>query len=538
MILQDYKLLVTDFDQEAASRVQGTLNARGMNAQKISRLPRIDNLSEDNNVVIVIITGGVHEKSSIQFMESIRYAPASLGVICLVEPTEPQNLAWFDSLGVDEIFEKPVSGEDIAQATSRLLERNRLVGSIGIIGRTPPMREVIERVAQYSQVGSTVLISGDSGTGKELVAQAVHRLSGRRHQPFIAVNCGAIAEGVLESELFGHEKGSFTGAASLRKGHFEIADGGTVFLDEVGEMPLSVQVKLLRVLEEREFMRVGGSNRIRVNVRMLAATNKNLELEVERGRFRRDLYYRLKVLSVVIPPLRERRDDIPLLLNYFIKQFSHENDKNFAGIDPEALEILKNYDWPGNVRELKNLAESMVVLSLGSRIRAHDIPEQIFRRGSPERLLPIPFADDPQQRSGGGASAMELGLLYQAVLGMQKELRELKQMIASDQGRQRGENISRPSYVPPERDMEQPRFENAKKTEDPQDISALGSVHFEDGEEVSASSAAGPQSMRDVEKKAISRALEQMDGNRRRAAKLLGIGERTLYRKINEYGLK
>jgi DNA-binding NtrC family response regulator len=537
MELQDYKLLVTDFDQEAASRVQGTLNARGMNAQKISRLPRIDNLSEDNDVVIVIITGGVHEKQTIQFIESIKYAPASLGVICLVEPTEPQNLAWFDSLGVDEVFEKPVSGEDIAQATSRLLDRNRLVGSIGIIGRTPPMREVIERVAQYSQVGSTVLISGDSGTGKELVAQAVHSLSGRRHQRFIAVNCGAIAEGVLESELFGHEKGSFTGATSLRKGHFEIADGGTIFLDEVGEMPLSVQVKLLRVLEEKEFMRVGGSNRIRVNVRMLAATNKDLELEVERGAFRRDLFYRLKVLSVVIPPLRERREDIPLLLNYFIKELSRENDKKFAGIDPEALEILKNYDWPGNVRELRNLAESMVVLSLGSRIRAHDIPEQIFRRGSPERLLPIPFADKQQQQGGSsaGGGAMELGLLYQAVLGMQKEIRELKQMMVRDHDRSR-ENISRPSYTPADGSIEQPRFDSDTKTEDPHDISALGSVHFEDGEEYSAST--GAQSIRDVEKKAISRALESVDGNRRRAAKLLGIGERTLYRKINEYGLK
>ncbi len=535
MQLQDYKLLVTDFDQEAASRVQGTLNARGMNAQKISRLPRIDNLSEDNDVVIVIITGGVHEKRTIQFMEAIKYAPASLGVICLVEPTEPQNLAWFDSLGVNEVFDKPVNGEDIAQATSRLLERNRLVGSIGIIGRTPPMREVIERVAQYSQVGSTVLISGDSGTGKELVAQAVHRLSGRRHKPFIAVNCGAIAEGVLESELFGHEKGSFTGASSLRKGHFEIADGGTVFLDEVGEMPLNVQVKLLRVLEEKEFMRVGGSNNIRVNVRMLAATNKDLELEVERGAFRRDLYYRLKVLSVVIPPLRERREDIPLLLNYFIKEISREHDKKFAGIDPDALEILKNYDWPGNVRELRNLAESMVVLSLGSRIRAHDIPEQIYRRGSPERLLPIPYAGNAQQSSGGGpaAGAVEFGLLYQAVLGISKELQELKQMIISDRGRERQrENISRPSYAPPPGEIERQGYTDSKI----HDISALGSVQFEEGEDFAA--AAGAQSMREVEKKAIEQALETMNGNRRRAARLLGIGERTLYRKINEYGLK
>ncbi|MBW7996564.1 MAG: sigma-54-dependent Fis family transcriptional regulator [Candidatus Glassbacteria bacterium] len=528
MQLQDYKLLVTDNDQEAASRVLGTLSSRGMHVRKISRLPRIDNLSGEDDVVIVIITGGLHEKSTISFLESIKYAPASVGVICLAEPTEPKTLAWFDSLGVDEVFEKPVSGEDIAQATSRLLDRNRLVGSIGIIGRTPPMREVIERVAQYSQVNSMVLISGDSGTGKELVAQALHRLSARRHQQFIAVNCGAIAEGVLESELFGHEKGSFTGASSLRKGYFEIADGGTIFLDEVGEMPLGVQVKLLRVLEEKEFMRVGGSNRIRVNVRVLAATNKDLELEVERGAFRRDLYYRLKVLSVVIPPLRERREDIPLLFNSFIKQFSRENDKTFAGIDPEALEILKNYDWPGNVRELRNLAESMVVLSLGNRIRPHDIPEQIFRRGDPGRLLPIPYGLETEQR--GGREAMELGLLYQAIIGMQKELRELKRIIAGDR-----ENVSRPTYAAAGR-PETPAAYDSGGGEDPHDISALGSVRFEEGEEQPA--AAGARSMREVEKRAIARALEEVDGNRRKAAGLLGIGERTLYRKIGEYGLK
>lgn len=526
MELQDYKLLVTDNDQEAASRVLGTLSTRGMHASKISRLPRIDNLSEEDDAVIVIITGGVHEKSTIDFLESIKYAPASVGVICLVEPTEPENLAWFDSQGVDEVFEKPVSGEDIAQATSRLLERNRMVGSIGIIGRTPPMREVIERVAQYSQVNSTVLIYGDSGTGKELVAQAIHRLSSRRHQQFIAVNCGAIAEGVLESELFGHEKGSFTGATALRKGHFEIADGGTIFLDEVGEMPLSVQVKLLRVLEEKEFMRVGGSNRIRVNVRVLAATNKDLEMEVERGAFRRDLYYRLKVLAIQVPPLRERREDIPLLMNYFIKQFSRENEKKFAGIDPEALEILKNYDWPGNVRELRNLAESMVVLSLGSRIRPRDIPEQIFRRGDPERLLPIRYGEEPER---GGRESLEIGLLYQAIVGLQKELRELKQMVAGNT-----EIISRPGFGENARTGQQAY--DSPPREDPHDISALGSVHFEEGEDHGGGS--GAQSMRDVEKIAIRRALESVGGNRRRAAGLLGIGERTLYRKINEYGLK
>jgi len=529
MELSDYKLFVTDNDQEAASRVMGTLAARGMKPERVGRLPRLERVSEANEVILVIITGGVHEKSTIDFLQGIKQAPASLGVICLVEPTEPENLHWFDQLGVDEVFEKPVDGAEVAQATLRLLERNRLIGGVGLIGRTPPMREVAERVAQYSQVNSTVLIYGDSGTGKELVAQAVHRLSARRHKPFIAVNCGAIAEGVLESELFGHEKGSFTGASALRKGHFEIADGGTIFLDEVGDMPLSVQVKLLRVLEEREFMRVGGSQKIRVDVRVLAATNQDLEYAVERGAFRRDLYYRLKVLSIYIPPLRERREDIPLLVNYFIKQFCRENNKTFAGIDPEALEILKNYDWPGNVRELRNLAESMVVLSLGSRIRARDIPDQIFRRGSPDRLLPMVYA------AGGAAESqsLELQLVYRAIMALQKELHEIKQMLLTNR-----EIVSSAAFgqtaAAAERPFDHSRPERPGRYPEG-DISQFGSVQFEEAEEGAGKKAV---SMKEVEKKAIARALAQVGGNRRQAARVLGIGERTLYRKIIEYGLR
>ncbi len=212
-----------------------------------------------------------------------------------------------------------------------------------------------ERVSQYAPVHSTVLIEGESGTGKELIARAIHDLSARASKPFIAVNCAALTESLLESELFGHEKGAFTGATSLRKGHFEIADRGTLLLDEVGEMPLSTQVKLLRVLEEREFMRVGGSTPIRVDVRVLASTNRDLESAVEAGEFRRDLYYRLNVLNVRMPPLRERRDDIPLLIHHFVQEFCTQNDRQFVGITDEAMSVLKNYDWPGNVRELRNL---------------------------------------------------------------------------------------------------------------------------------------------------------------------------------------
>ena len=532
MDLSDYRILVTGNDAEAASRVIGVLSARGMKVEKISRLPRIKSIpAAGETVILVIISGGVHEQSTLRFLEGIKHAPASMGVICLVEPTEPEKLNYFDSLGVDEVFEKPVDGEEIAQAASRLLERNRLIDSIKIIGKTPPMREAVERVAQYSQVNSTVLIFGESGTGKELVAQAIHRLSARRHKPFIAVNCAAIAEGVLESELFGHEKGSFTGASSLRKGHFEIAGEGTIFLDEVGEMPLSVQAKLLRVLEERELMRVGGSTKIRVNVRMLAATNKNLDYEVERGNFRRDLFYRLKVLSIQVPSLRERREDIPLLMNYFIEQFCQENNKTFAGIDQQALEILKNYDWPGNVRELRNLAESMVVLSLGSRIRARDIPDQILRRGSPERLLPVHYAGI-ERREGEAAEMIDPQVLYRVLVNLQKELGDIKQLLTGGTG----DFIRQPPYAA-DSETGESVFTGPDTAENPQpegDISEYSSVQFEDTDDTVKRG----QSMKDVEQNAIARVLAGTGGNRRKTAKILGIGERTLYRKIKEYGLK
>ncbi|MBN2288949.1 MAG: sigma-54-dependent Fis family transcriptional regulator [Candidatus Glassbacteria bacterium] len=525
----DYKILVTSSDPEASSRVIGALSAKGYTASGISAPPRPVKLQDAGQAAtVIVLTGDIHEAPALRFLEAVRHAPPSLGVICLIEPTEPEKLSFFDRLGVDAVFEKPVAGEEIAQAVVRLIERKRLIGSIGLIGKTPAMREVVERVAQYSQVNSTVLISGDSGTGKELVAQAIHRLSERRHKQFIAVNCAAIAEGVLESELFGHEKGAFTGASSLRKGHFEFASGGTIFLDEIGEMPLSVQVKLLRVLEEREFMRVGGSQKIRVDVRMIAATNKNLELEVEQGNFRRDLYYRLKVLSIHIPPLRDRREDIPLMLNYFIEQFCRENNKTFAGIDQEALAILQNYDWPGNVRELRNLAESMVVLSLGSRIRAKDIPEQIYRRGSPERLLPV--LSQPAQADddwGRRQEAIERRLLYKAVMGLQKDIVEIRQMligrgvIHGDEFEGTGvrggdyDSGDRPAGGYPERD-----------------ISEVGSVQLEPD-----SGTEKRPNMQEIERAAILETLAGVGGNRRKAARILGIGERTLYRKLKEYGL-
>ena len=288
----------------------------------------------------------------------------------------------------------------------------------------------MERVRQFARFNSTVLILGESGTGKELAAQGIHRLSARRYRPFIALNCAALPEGILESELFGHEKGAFTGASSLRKGRFEIAAGGTLFLDEVGEMALTTQVKLLRVLEEREFMRVGGAESIPVDVRLITATNRNLQEEMELGRFRRDLYYRLKVLTIEMPPLRERRDDIPLLVNTFVQRFCAENDLSFAGITDEAMEVLQNYDWPGNVRELRNLVESMLVSAPDRRIRPGDIPDHIYRKGEPGRLLPIPMSGE------GGAGRLESGAILGALVELRRDIREVGREILAAIARQ------------------------------------------------------------------------------------------------------
>ncbi len=264
------------------------------------------------------------------------------------------------------------------------------------------MREVLVKVEQIAPVSSTVLIEGESGTGKELVARAIHRLSPRRGKAFIAVNVGALPETLLESELFGHEKGAFTGAAERRIGRFELAHGGTIFLDEIGDVPPSTQVKLLRVLEEREVTRVGRTIPIPVDVRVVTATNSPLKESVERGRFRSDLYYRLNVLRIYLPPLRERREDIVLLLRRFVQEFSHEHRKEFRGITPEAMQSLVEYSWPGNVRELRNLVESMVVLSHGKEIRArgHSARAHVRDDAGDGRAAGVCGADGARGRAG------------------------------------------------------------------------------------------------------------------------------------------
>jgi DNA-binding NtrC family response regulator len=436
--------------------------------------------------------------------------------------------------GFDEVFAATVSVADVVLVGRRVIERRKLREFTGIVGQTDAVHQVLERVVQIAPVASTVLVTGESGTGKELVARGIHALSPRRHEPFIAVNVAALSETLLESELFGHEKGAFTGAIDSRRGLFELADGGTIFLDEIGEMPLATQTKLLRVLEQREFHRVGGERPIKVDVRIIAATNQDLRQLVAIGEFRRDLYFRLNVLSIELPPLRERRADIPLLVESFVRDVSARQDRSFPGISAEAMQILVAYDWPGNIRELRNLVESMVVLAPGRAIRPEDIPDEV-RRGRGASLLPAPL---PRSAADGKAPTLrpELEFVFRTLVELRVDMDDLRRefeayrrggavQLASgamlgrlgDESRAHVERIEIPAFA---RELA-PAEPASTPTEAP------GVVVFRPG-----------MTIEDMERQAIQAALTEVRGNRRKAAELLGIGERTLYRKIARYGLE
>jgi DNA-binding NtrC family response regulator len=287
--------------------------------------------------------------------------------------TKPINLDHLDML-----VARAIRSRDLEKKVENLeTQLNEKFGMENIIGESSAMREVFEIIQQTAPTQAAVLIQGPSGTGKELVAQAIHRLSTRAKGPFVAVHCAALSSTLLESELFGHEKGAFTGATGQRRGRFEMADGGTLFLDEISEIDPSIQVKLLRVLEEHTFERVGGEEMIEVDIRVIAATNRDLRAYVDQGKFREDLYFRLNVVDVILPPLSERGGDIPLLSDRFLKEYCSKNSKRIDGITPDAVNLLAAYDWPGNVRELRNTIEKMVVLSRSDRLSARDIPANI-----------------------------------------------------------------------------------------------------------------------------------------------------------------
>ncbi len=267
-------------------------------------------------------------------------------------------------------------------------------GFMGIVGKSEKIQRIFKLIAQVADSDSNVIIYGESGTGKELVARAIHNCSHRNTNPLIPINCGAIPENLLESELFGHVRGAFTGATTAKAGKFELADNGTIFLDEIGDMSQDLQVKVLRVLEEREFYRVGGSRAVNVDVRILAATHRDLEKAVQKGEFREDLFYRLEVIPIRIPPLRERRNDIPLLVNHFLKKFNEEKGKTVTGISEKAMEIICSYSWPGNIRELKNTLERTVVLKGNGEISPEDLPGKLTHKTEAVLFSDIEFSGD------------------------------------------------------------------------------------------------------------------------------------------------
>lgn len=302
--------------------------------------------------------------------------------------TKPVNLDRLDLL-----VQRAIRERDMESENRRLREQlDTKYGLEHIIGQSPVMQEVFDTIRQAGPSRANILVEGESGTGKELVAHAIHRLSAQAQGPFIPVHCAALSQNLLESELFGHEKGAFTGAVERRRGRFELADGGTLFLDEIGEIDPAIQVKILRVLEEHKFERVGGQDTIEVDVRLIAATNRDLKKMVAEGKFREDLFYRLYVVVVHLPPLRERAGDIPLLTQHFLKELSETNGKKIESITPDAMDILSAYSWPGNVRELRNIVERMIVLSRGEKLTVRDIPAAI-REGVQPRSVSVSAAN-------------------------------------------------------------------------------------------------------------------------------------------------
>jgi len=356
----------------------------------------------------------------------------------------------------------------------------------GIISHSSEINDLVDVVMQISTSDITVLVYGESGVGKEVFAKAIHDSSKRTDKDIISVNCGAIPEGILESELFGHKKGAFTGAFEGRKGYFEIADGGTLFLDEIAEMPLTTQVKVLRAIEFNEFMRIGAETVTKVDVRIIAATNKNLQEEVNSKRFREDLFFRLKAVSLNIPPLRNRKGDIPLLVNHFLESYSTANKISVPKITDEAMDILFDYNWPGNVRELKNTIETAVALNRNGVIDVDSFSGLIIQENEnlSARNLPVFLRKTPEDA--------DREILYRALFEIKKDLIELKDLVLET-----GSNAV-------------PREEESKENLFSLDI---------------------------IERDTIKAALDKTRGNKRKASKLLNISERTLYRKIKQYDL-
>jgi DNA-binding NtrC family response regulator len=476
-------------------------------------------------------------------------------------------------------------------------DRQQLQKNYGILGESPALTQALDKVVQVAPTDITVLLNGETGVGKDVTARAIHDLSPRKGKNLVIVNCGAIPEGIIESELFGHEKGAYTGAHEARMGYFEQADGGTIFLDEIVDTPKNVQVKLLRVLESGEFFRVGSSKLRKVDVRVIAASNKDMWKSVERGDFREDLYYRLNTVTIRIPPLRERNQDILLIFRAFVAEFAQKYDSVFRGMSDGARQLLLSYRWPGNIRELRNVAEQLVVLEKSQYVDEEVLKKYLKGRqklGSPDNL-PMVFGQDREhERSFQSPHSDEMHLIYRVLLDMKQEMGDMKKMVGSllyqsihggnapkslpaasaavlRTGRDPASiqdiaelNVGDAPYSDVDIDEEgsgaerahddgngdsggddhhagasherggHRRVDEARDREIERGARALTDdqkkvLHLFDGDTL--------PSLEEMEKFLIEQALDKFGGNRRKAARILGMSERTLYRKIDQYGL-
>ena len=452
-------VLIVDDDEPHAQAVADSLERFNCDCTIANSGTRGAELIQSQNYDVIITDLKMEDVDGLQILRTAKEELPDAEVIVLTAHSSIPSVVTAMQGGAYTYLTKPLDIQELRNAVEKASQRIRLIrrnvnlsrglderfGFEGVIGNSPAMHKVIEQLKNLAPTDTTVLILGESGTGKELVARALHQNSPRKSKPFVPLNISALPESILESELFGHEQGAFTGAAAKRVGKFEYANGGTLFLDEVGEMPTETQIKLLRVLEDRKITRVGSNDEKPINVRLVAATNADLKEQMEKGTFRRDLFYRIGVVTIYLPPLRDRREDIPLLLEHFVKEFSKKTDKEVEGISRGARQALMSYEWPGNIRQLRNTIEGMMALDTDGRLDIDDLPMELaeFVGESGEAFL-----------SGAGADTL----------------------------------IGRP--------------------------------------------------LEEVEKYYIARALELTDGRREETAKMLGIGERTLYRKIKEYDLK
>ena len=452
-------VLVIDNEEDHAQVVAEALERVGFRCCVATSGTQGAKMLEESTFDVVITDLMMNDVGGLEILNKAKREQPEAAVILITGHGTIQSAVEAMQQGAFNYLLKPLDLSQLRAITARAAEGARLhrtnvelqrrldekFGFQGVVGESPQMRDVIERLKRIAPTNASVLIQGETGTGKELVAQAIHQNSPRKAKPFVALNCAALSENILESELFGHVRGAFTDASADRVGKFEYAHGGTLFLDEVGDMPMATQIKLLRVLESGEITRVGSNEPIKVNVRILSATNRNLEDAIEAGTFRRDLYHRLKVVTIRLPTLVERRQDLPMLIDHFIKQFSRQHDKKIKGVAPEARRKLLAYDWPGNVRQLRNVVESMVVVDYDGVLGLDDLPEEL-------NDAPVPPA----------TSTADTANTLSALVG---------------------------------------------------------------------------KSLDEVDRLFITETLRLAAGNREEAARMLGIGERTLYRKIKEYGL-